>query len=96
MKYFVSILIILLLFVCPKSAEAIIFLPALMLIPVAKIIGIIIAGFSIPAAGLGILWGKLSKKPILNTILIAIVILLFASLFFGLLLKLINPDRSLF
>lgn len=96
MKYFVSIFIILLLFVSPKSAEAIIFLPALILIPVAKIIGIIIAGFSIPATGLGILWGKLSKKPILNTILIAIVILLFASLFFGLLLKLINPDRPLF
>lgn len=97
MKYFVTISIVVLLqFLYPKSAEAIIFLPALILIPIAKIIAIVIAGFSIPATGLGILWGKLSKKPILKTISIALAILLFLALFFGLFLKFINPNRPLF
>ena len=83
-------------FFFPKSAHAIIFLPALVLIPVAKIVAILIVGFSLPATGLGILWSKLSKKPILKTTIIALSMLLYLALFIGLLLKLINPDRPLF
>lgn len=94
MKYIVSLLIIIFLhLIYPKSAQAIIFLPALILIPIAKIIGILIAFFSVPATGLGVLWAKLSRRPILKTVLLSILVLLFLALFMGLLLKIVNPNR---
>lgn len=97
MRYIVSIFFaFLILLVYPKSSHAIIFLPALILIPIAKIIGIILAGFALPVTGIGILWGKLSQKSLIKTVGTTVVLLLLLSLALGLLLKLHDPNRPIF
>lgn len=94
-RVFLCLIFFLTFLILPKSAHAIIFLPALILVPVAKIIAVIIAGFSVPAMGMGALFSKISKKPLLKTIFIAIFILIFISILIGIVLKLVNPLRPI-
>ncbi len=77
-------------------AHAIIFLPALILIPIAKIIAVLIGGFSLPALGTGLITGKLFKKSVKKTLgIVAISLVLFGAFLFFL-LRFLNPDRPLF
>ncbi|EKD80411.1 MAG: hypothetical protein ACD_40C00108G0002 [uncultured bacterium] len=48
--------------VIPARVEAIIFLPAVVLIPIAKIVAVIVGGMSIPALGITSLWAKWRRK----------------------------------
>ena len=84
-----------LVLLAPK-AHAIIFLPALLLIPVAKIVALIIAGFSIPSFGLGVLGSKLFKKSTKHTVLIVIILLMLSTIVLALIVKMFYPDRPWF
>lgn len=82
-------------FAAPQ-AHAIVFLPALILIPIAKIIAIVIAGFSLPALGIGVLWNKLFGSSLRKTLIITLGILLLFSIALGIYLKIQFPERPLF
>ncbi|HSW96361.1 MAG TPA: hypothetical protein VLF89_00895 [Candidatus Saccharimonadales bacterium] len=91
----VAIILGLCIFIVPQ-AHAIIFLPAAILIPIAKIVALIIGGFSFPALGIGALWSKLFHTSLKRTLLIIIFILLCLSLLLVIFFKMHNPDRPLF
>ncbi len=91
-----AVLFITAAFIIPQRAHAIIFLPALLLIPIAKIVAIIIGGLSLPALGVGALWSNLFKKSLKRTIWTIAIILLITALLLIVMLKLHNPDRPLF
>jgi hypothetical protein len=97
MRLVLSVLTILVtfLFITPK-AHAIIFLPAIVLIPIAQIIAFIFGGFAIPTLGIGALWGKLAGKSMKKTILLSVLILILLTIAIALFLKFENPERPLF
>lgn len=78
------------------QAQAIIVLPAIVLIPIAKIVALIIGGFAFPALGIGALWSRLSGKSLGKAISVVIAILVILSIILIIFLKLHNPDRPLF
>ena len=80
----------------PHEAKAIIILPAVILIPIAKIVALIMGGFSIPAITAGTLWSKLFKKSLKRTLLVILLILLTLAGVLVIILKIQNPDRPLF
>ena len=82
-------------FLAPK-AHAIIFLPAIILLPIIKIIALIIGGFSIPALGIGALSGKLFHTSPKKSIPIVIGVLIILAVILAIFLKLENPERPLF
>jgi len=79
-----------------KPVHAIIFLPAIVLIPIAKIVALIMGGFSLPALGIGALWSKLFRKSLRRTISVIIAILVVLAIILAIFFKLSNPDRPLF
>jgi|GEM_PF-5905660 len=97
MRWLFSVIILLGLsaFLAPQ-AHAIIFLPAIVLIPIAKIVAVIIGGFSFPALGVGALWSKLFGKSLKRTIGVIVVILLIIAVVLVIFFKFHNPDRPLF
>ncbi len=97
MKLVLALLIGAFLFAfAPSKAHAIIFLPATILIPIAKIVAIVIGGFSAPAIGIGALWSKLFKKSLKRTVLSVVIILLVIGLIVGGFLMIENPNRPIF
>jgi hypothetical protein len=46
----------------PDSTQAIIILPALLLIPLAKILAVIVSAFVFPVASFGVLLGKITRN----------------------------------
>ena len=97
MKWALSVIVILLVSsLFAPQAHAIIFLPAIVLIPIAKIVALIIGGFSFPALGVGALWSKLFGKSLGRTILVIIAILVVLAIILAIFFKLHNPDRPLF
>ncbi len=83
------------LFFAPQ-AHAIIFLPAIILIPIAQIIAFIIGGFALPTLGIGVLWGKLSGKSLRKTVVVSVVLLLIIVIAVAIFLRVENPNRPLF
>jgi len=79
-----------------QKAHAIIFLPAIILLPIIKIIALIIGGFSIPALGIGALSGKLFHASPKKSIPIIIGVLIILAIILAIFLKLENPERPLF
>jgi hypothetical protein len=90
--------VICLIIVCltyPPETQAIIFLPALILIPIAKVVAVVIAGLSFPVLGVGSLIGMLkgsSKKGVF----VSIVFLITLTFLLFLILKVANPEHPLF
>ncbi len=80
----------------PKPAHAIIFLPALILIPIAKLVALIIGGLSIPALSLGALWSRLTQKSLKRTSIVIVGALVVLAILVAIVLKIENPDRPLF
>jgi hypothetical protein len=84
-----------LLFITP-TAHAIVFLPALLLIPIAKIIAVVIAGISFPILGISALSSKLFGKSFKKMLGIGLIILILTAILLVLVLKIQNPARPLF
>ena len=97
MRWIVPVTIILLLaaFITPQ-AHAIIFLPAVVLIPIAKIVAFIIGGFSFPALSVGALWSKLFHKSLKRTLIVITCLLILLTIILVVIFKLHNPDRPFF
>ncbi len=78
-----------------KSAQAIVILPAVILIPIAKLVALIIGGLSLPSTTVGVLWSKLFKTSIKRTLSIVLAILLILGVILFVALKLILPEHPL-
>ena len=78
-----------------EQVHAIVFLPALLLIPLAKLIAVIVSAFSIPAASIGVFIAKITKNRRLAWG-IAIAILLVITVSATFILKWKNPDNPWF
>jgi hypothetical protein len=83
-------------FILPSQSYAIVFLPAIILIPIAKLVAIVIGSFSLPALGLGVVYTKLFGTPMRKVITIIILLLLVSAVGYGIYLKMENPIRPLF
>ena len=88
-----GIIVIILTFISTPKAHAIIFLPALILIPIAKIIALIVGGLALPTLGIGTVGGKLYNKPVVKIIFALTIIILLFALALAVFLKIQNPDR---
>lgn len=80
-------------FVYPKPAHAIIFLPAVLLIPVAKIIALVIGGFFFPALGIAAIIHQFFNKPLGKIIFLIILLLIILAVSVAIYLKIQNPNR---
>jgi hypothetical protein len=90
---YLCLIVFILPFITPQTAQAIILLPALVLIPIAKIISLIIGALLFPFVGGVAVWGKISQKPVYKMIAVSIVLLIVVGIVLALGLKLSNPDR---
>lgn len=80
----------------PTPVHAIIYLPAVVLIPIAKIVAIIISGFSFPVIGLGMLIGRVFRKSSTRMAVVSIFLLIIICVILVVLLKIANPERPFF
>lgn len=83
------------LFGMAGRAHAIVFLPALLLIPLAKLIAVVVSAFTLPTAAIGVFIAKVTKNRRLAWG-IAIGILLLTALIAALILKGKNPNNPWF
>lgn len=94
MKWIIGFVGGFLFFIAIKTpVHAIVFLPAIILIPIAKIVAVIITGFSVPVVGGATVWSKLFNKSLKRTLIILLIIFLLLGICLAFFLKLHNPDR---
>jgi hypothetical protein len=79
----------------PQPAQAIIFLPAIILIPIAQLVAFLLGGLTLPAILTGFIWSKLFKKSWKRGILYSLAFLLVLGLIAAIILKIITPERPL-
>lgn len=75
--------------------HAIVLLPAVLLIPIIKIVAIVIGSLSVPAISISALWSKLFGKPLHMAIAWTIAILIVIGMLLGVFLKIQLPDRPI-
>src|SRR5258705_13668512 len=78
-----------------NDVHAIIFLPALILIPIAKIVAVIIGGLSLPVLSVSGFWGKVTKRSAKRGVFLGIAVLVVISLLLFFVLKFLNPQHPL-
>jgi hypothetical protein len=79
--------------VFPRPAEAIVILPAVVLIPIAKLVAVVIGGLSLPAVGIGAVWQRMSGAPKWKVTLVVAVSLLVLAVLLAVGLQVMNPER---
>ncbi len=94
MKWIFSLIIIFMTFsYAAMPTNALIFLPAIILIPIAKIVAIVVGGFAIPALGTSVIWSKLFGKSTKKAIVVAAILLIIIAIVLFVSLRMLNPDR---
>lgn len=78
----------------PK-AHAIVILPAVVLIPIIKIVALVIGGLSLPAVGMSALWSRVFGKPLTQTIAWMLVVLLVLGVLLTLWLRFYLPNHPI-
>lgn len=97
MRWALSVIVIFQVFsLFAPGAHALILIPAIVLIPIAKIVALIIGGFTFPALSVGVLWSKLFGKSLGRTICVILAIFVVLAVILAIYLKLHNPERPLF
>lgn len=84
-----------LLFLFASDAHAIVVIPALILIPIAKILAVIVGSFALPVVGIGALVGKIKGNSVAKGIVLGIIALLLLAVIVGIVLVIQNPERPL-
>lgn len=82
-------------FLWVKAANAIVILPALVLIPIAKLVAVVVAAFALPATSLGVYISSVTKNRRLG-ILLPVVILLVVGLVSFVAFLYFKPDNPIF
>lgn len=79
----------------PQPAHAIIFLPAIILIPIAQLVAFLLGGLTLPAVLTGFIWSKLFKKSWKRGVLYSLFFLIILGLAAAIILKVITPERPI-
>lgn len=79
-----------------QKTYALVFVPPLLLIPIAKLIAVILGGLALPTLGISTIVSKGKKNAILRTLLFFICVLLIVGILTTLFLKIQNPSRPWF
>jgi hypothetical protein len=77
----------------PSTAHAIILLPAVVLIPIAKIIAVVIGWFSVSSLSFGVIWSKHYKTKLSRVLLVIGISIIIISILVALFLRWQNPQR---
>ena len=77
------------------SAHAIIVLPALILIPLAKLVAVVVSALSLPVASIGIFISKITKKH-KPAIIFSIAAIILIAAITAIVLRLKNPNNPWF
>lgn len=93
MQRYLFILLFFVILFFPQPAHAIIILPALILIPVAKAVAIVIGALTLPSVGVGIVMRKLFNTPIKKVVMSILIVLMIIISLTVLFLKMIYPNR---
>lgn len=83
------------LYLGAKPVQAIIILPVVILIPLAKIVAIIIGALSLPSVTIGTIWSKLFKKSLARTLTLIVIALAAVGIGLLLILKIFFPNHPL-
>ena len=75
----------------PRSAHAIIVFPALILIPIIKIVAVIIGGLTLPTTIIGLITAKIKRKPAIKMLVISLTALVIIGIVLAVFIKIINP-----
>ena len=95
MRYLLSIPLFLIAFLFSyNSAQAIIVIPALILIPIVKVVAIIIGALSVPTLGISAAIAKIHKKSVYKSLFIGVGILVLVALILIVLLRLVIPNST--
>lgn len=84
------------LYLGARPAMAIIILPVVILIPLAKVVALIIGALSLPSVTIGAIWSRLFKKSLARILASIITILAAAGIGLLLVLKIFFPEHPLF
>lgn len=96
MRVVVMVLLLpLFLIISTKEVYAVIFLPALILIPLAHLVGLLLIGLSFPLYAIGFVWHLLTKHSLKRTFVAATVLLAVFLLICAVVLKLLFPAMPL-
>ncbi len=95
-KIFSACIVCSLIFAFPGKAHAIVLLPAVLLIPIVKLVAIVMASVSVPVASVGVLWSRLFGKKLPVAVAWVILAVLVVGLSVGIWAKISSPDRPLF
>lgn len=79
-----------------QKTYALVFVPPLLLIPIAKLIAVILGGLALPTLGISTIVSKGKKNAILRTLLFFICVLIVVGILTTLFLKIQNPSRPWF
>lgn len=95
MLFIVGFIILLYFIAFPPQVHAIVILPAIMLIPLVKLVALVIGAFSIPVGSAGILLAKITKKNKL-VFIISFILILLISVLAAIVLRLTHPQNPWF
>ena len=90
------VLVVSLYFSLAFQASAILFLPAVVLIPIANIVAWIIGGSLLPGLGIGLIWHKMFGKSLLGSMIGVLISLILLGLGTAAFLYFQNPARPFF
>lgn len=91
--FFIFLVIVL---IKPPNVDAIVFLPALLLIPIAQILGILLVGLSFPLYAIGYVWHLFFKMSLRKVFAIVSSILAIIILIVLIVIKILFPELPLF
>ena len=80
----------------PIPVHAIVVLPAVILIPIVKIVAALIGGVSVPALGLAHVWSKLFNTRLSVAVSVVLLMTVIIAIGVGFFLKISTPERPLF
>jgi hypothetical protein len=80
----------------PPASQAIVFLPAVILIPITKIVAVIMGGASLPSLLASLIWGKRQQRSWLLILGLTLLLVLIIGLVAAVVIWLLNPERPFF
>ena len=80
----------------PVPVHAIIFLPAILIIPIAQLVAFLLGSFTLPVVITSFIWSKLFKKSWKRGLLYSVIFLVALGITAVVFLKILNPDRPFF
>ena len=95
MSFILKIIIGLCVFIFPPKVHAIVILPAVILVPLVKLIALVVGALSIPVGSAGVIVAKITKKYTF-VILASVILILLIGIAAAIFLRITHPDNLWF